>query len=288
MRIATLLLADNDLSYLETTKSALDHEGYHVLTAMTPTVARRMLLEQNVDLAILDMRLEDNQDQNDTSGLDIAKRIAPTVPKVIVSEYAGFEAARAALGMQVDGLPAAVEFVSKDESFEGLLKAIRKGLDLAHYFQRSLNRFTDELQRSFHDAENNARQYNLLSLAASIIGILVILFAGIQGFQDKLAIAVATAIAGIIVEAIGYLAFKRSDAANLRRDRYHSELLKIHQFDILLAACTKLNALQELHCREKVIFAATSYWLTRCVGDQGGMAIMPAPMYKGEGEVNDD
>jgi CheY-like chemotaxis protein len=263
MMIATLLLADNDPNYLETTKLALEKEGFCVLTATTPLEARRVLSEQYVDLALLDLRLVDNTDKNDTSGLVIAKTMAPTVPKVLVSKFESFEAAREALGMQMNGLPAAVEFVSKSQGHEGLLNSIRKGLDLAPYFQRSLNKFAEELRRAFQDAQKNARQYSFVALAASIIGIMVILVAGIQGLQGNLEIAIATAIAGMITEAIGYLAFRRSDIANSRRDLYDAELLKIHQFDILLAACTKLNATQELICREKVIDIATNHWFTK-------------------------
>jgi CheY-like chemotaxis protein len=263
MSPATLLLADNNLDFLETTKHALENAGYSVLTATTPEEAQRLLLEQYVDIALLDMRLKDDKDENDTSGLEIAKNVAQNIPKVIISDYESFDAARNALGIKADGLPIAVEFVKKSEGNERLLKAISKGLELVPYFQRSLNKFSDQLDGFFRDARNEAKQYNLVSLLTSVIGILVILFAGILGIQNKLEVAVATAVAGIIVEAIGYLAFKRSDAANIRRDRYHAELLKIQQLDILLAACSTLNARKESRCREKVIDAAISYWLAK-------------------------
>lgn len=267
MSMATLLLADNNQAFLETTKLALENAGYTVLTAITPEEARHLLLNQYVDIALLDMRLEDDKDENDTSGLEIAKNVAHNIPKVIVSQYESFDAARNALGIKADGLPVAVEFVKKSEGIEGILKAIRKGLDLVPYFQHSLNKSSDQLDGYFRDARNEAKQYNFVSLLTSILGILIILFAGILGIQNKLEVAVATAVAGIIVEAIGYLAFKRSDAANIRRDHYHAELLKIQQLDILLAACSTLNAPSELRCREKVIDAAISYWLAKGVDD---------------------
>ena len=259
----TILLADNCLDSLEATKLALENAGYDVITVTTPAEARRLLFEQYVDIALLDMRLKDDKDENDTSGLEIAKNVAQNIPKVIVSEYESFDAARNALGIKADGLPIAVEFVRKSEGSERLLKAISKGLELVQYFQRSLNKSSDQLDGYFRDARNEAKQYNRVSLLTSILGILVILCAGILGIQNKLEVAVATAVAGIIVEAIGYLAFKRSDAANIRRDHYHAELLKIQQLDILLAACSTLNAPSELRCRKKVIDAATSYWLAK-------------------------
>ena len=113
MSMATLLLADNNQAFLETTKLALENAGYSVLTAKSPAEARRLLLDQYVDIALLDMRLRDDTDENDTSGLDIAKNVAQNIPKVIVSEYESFDAARNALGIKADGLPIAVEFVKK-------------------------------------------------------------------------------------------------------------------------------------------------------------------------------
>lgn len=259
----TLLLADNDLEYLDTTKTQLEKAGYNVLTASTPEETRRMLAERNVDLVILDLRLRDNHDEYDVSGLEIAEESTITVPKVIVSEFGSFDAARKALGMRVDGLPAAVEFVRKGEGVEGLLRAIRKGLQLAPYFRRSLNEFSELLSGGVRDAYNEAKRYNALSLGASILGILVILVAGILGLQDRLAIAVATGIAGMIVEAAGYLAFRRSDAANTRRDQIHAELLKNHHFDVLLAACSTLDAKTGVRCRVSIIEAAINFWLTK-------------------------
>jgi DNA-binding NtrC family response regulator len=125
---ATILFADNDLDFLRTRAEFLEQEGYRVILAADPTEARRVLEQGGIDLAILDIRLLNDDDEKDTSGLTLAKEVARAVPKFILTGFPSVDAVREALQTQLDGLPAAVDFVSKQEGAEELLRVIKETL----------------------------------------------------------------------------------------------------------------------------------------------------------------
>lgn len=129
---ATILFADNDPDFLKTRSEFLEQEGYQVVFAADPTEARRKLEAGGIDLAILDIRLLDDDDEKDVSGLTLAKEVARTVSKIILTGFPSFDYVREALRPQPDGLPAAVGFVAKEEGPEALLQAVRKALGLVH------------------------------------------------------------------------------------------------------------------------------------------------------------
>lgn len=128
MAKATILFADNDQDFLKTRSEFLEQEGYLVVPAKDPTEARRKLETGAIELAILDIRLVNDDDEKDTSGLTLAKEVARSVPKVILTGFPSYEYVREALKLQVDGLPAAVDFVAKQEGPEALLASVRRVL----------------------------------------------------------------------------------------------------------------------------------------------------------------
>src|SRR5258706_10680507 len=116
-----ILVADNDSEFRETRASFLRDEGYEVFTASDPTQARRCLEQGNIDLAILDIRLENDDDEHDLSGLRLAKESASLIPTIVASGYLEkwiptiiltnfpkYEEVREALAPKVGGLPPAV------------------------------------------------------------------------------------------------------------------------------------------------------------------------------------
>ena len=130
MAKATILFADNDPDFLKARAEFLEAEGYLVVPAADPTETRGKLELGRIDLAIVDIRLVNDDDEKDTSGLTLAKEVARTVPKIILTGFPSYEYVREALAPQMDGLPAAVDFVEKLEGPEALLAAIRKALSV--------------------------------------------------------------------------------------------------------------------------------------------------------------
>jgi len=128
---ATILFAENDPDFLSTRREYLERAGYAVIPANNPTEARQKLESGGIDLAILDIRLENDDDERDTSGLILAKRVGRTIPKIILTSFPTFDYVREALRPQLDGLPVAVDFLMKAEGVPALLSTVKDVLSTA-------------------------------------------------------------------------------------------------------------------------------------------------------------
>lgn len=117
-----VLIADNDLDYLKSVKDVFEASGFKVITASTPTEARQILERKSVNLAILDIRLTDDNDDKDISGLVLAEQASSEIPKIILSSYPTMEVVRRAYAANI-GLPAATDFISKMQGVEDLLES---------------------------------------------------------------------------------------------------------------------------------------------------------------------
>ena len=119
-----ILFADNNPDFRAIRVRSL-HDHYHVLEAGSVQEAEQLLQEQWVHLAILDIRLEDDNDARDISGILLAQEPAyRSLPKIMLTSFPTVDAARAALGPAIGSLPPAVDFLRKDEGPEALLQAI--------------------------------------------------------------------------------------------------------------------------------------------------------------------
>src|ERR1044072_6372947 len=123
-QLARIVIAENDPTSLNTLKEAFEDEGYLVLAASNVTRARRLLKDKLFDVAVLDLRLDDDHDPRDISGLELAKQINKEIPKIIISSYPTLEVLREALRGSL-GSPPDVDFIGKGESPERLLESIR-------------------------------------------------------------------------------------------------------------------------------------------------------------------
>jgi DNA-binding response OmpR family regulator len=120
----TILFADNDPSFLLTRVESLENKGYHVLKAFTLEEARRLLTEAYVHLAILDIRMVNDDDEKDVSGLTLAKEPAyRSIPKIILTGFPSVPAVKEALRPALDGLPPAVDFVAKSDGPDAMIQA---------------------------------------------------------------------------------------------------------------------------------------------------------------------
>ncbi len=124
-----ILFAENDRDFLETRGEFLERAGYTVIPALSPTEARKKLEEENPDLAILDVRLVNDDDEKDNSGAELAKEISHSVPVLLLTNWPSVEYARQALRPQLNGSPAAYDFIPKQEGPETMLTAVRHALE---------------------------------------------------------------------------------------------------------------------------------------------------------------
>jgi DNA-binding response OmpR family regulator len=120
-----ILLADNNLDYLDSRAEMLEESGYTVIKASSPEEARKVLEENYVHLALLDIRLRNDKDDKDLSGIQLARdTTTQLVPKIMITSYPSYDYVRAALGPSTDGQPPAVDFIYKEEGFDSMVKTI--------------------------------------------------------------------------------------------------------------------------------------------------------------------
>jgi len=126
----TILFMDNEQDFLDVHSRLLEHAGYQVVRACSLKEAKDRLEERHVHLAILDIRMADEDDEQDISGLLLAQQedYRP-IPKIILTAYPSYEYVRDALGIAADGQPPAVNFLDKDEGPEALLQAVGRVFD---------------------------------------------------------------------------------------------------------------------------------------------------------------
>ena len=93
-----VLLADNDSDYRRSLCGLLVLEGYLVEEAGTPTEALEKLARDHFDLVLADLRLQDDTDINDISGMEVAKRASGIgIPCILVTAFPTVDLARLAL-----------------------------------------------------------------------------------------------------------------------------------------------------------------------------------------------
>lgn len=131
----TILLADNTEDYLRTAGEYLRNEGYDVVCASDPLMAKEYLEEKHIALAFLDYRLENDKPWDET-GLKLAEDTMHTftTPKVIMTLYHEVDYVRKALRQQRGGRSAAIDFFIKQDGLESMLKMIREILMRAKVF----------------------------------------------------------------------------------------------------------------------------------------------------------
>jgi len=148
MSKGTILFADNSADFLDTRSEFLDKAGYRVLKAYTLEEAQQRLAGDYVHLAILDIRMVDDDDEKDTSGLTLAKDPAHrAVPKIILTNFPSYQAVREALGPTLDGLPPAVDFLDKREGPKAMIEAVEQALDRYVRGNRDLEIYWDAHRR---------------------------------------------------------------------------------------------------------------------------------------------
>ncbi|MBM3302943.1 MAG: hypothetical protein FJY85_23730, partial [Deltaproteobacteria bacterium] len=119
-----LLIAENRPEQLRPRKELFERDDWEVLTAESPEAACNILTNGWVHLAVVDLRLRDDDDPDDKSGLELVKTTDPAIPKIMWSAFPSYEVATEALGLNANGLPWAVYFVDKARGFQELREKV--------------------------------------------------------------------------------------------------------------------------------------------------------------------
>jgi len=258
-----IMLADNKELELNERKEFLEKEGYQVYPACTFTEARNILEKRKIDLAIIDLRLDDDDDERDVSGLTLAKTTDQKIPKIILTKFPAHGAVREALAASPNGLPPAVDFVDKNEGLETLLVAVRRALQIMNvWFQATQNAITLQLQEDYDQARKEARTHYRVCLGIALVGAIIVILGAVLALQGDRSTGAASAVSGMIIEAINLLFFTRQDMAYRRVDKYHEELLQSKRLENLMSVCDQLSDPKgkEVAMRE-IIRLTTQGWM---------------------------
>jgi DNA-binding response OmpR family regulator len=128
MRNLTILVADNDAEALSTVEEYLTALGFNVLTAASPGEAKEIFHTHLIHLAVFDMRMVDDNDEKDRSGLKLAREVCPSIPKLILTKFPTHEDVREAMKLDDRSLPAAVDFLNKLDGVQRLAEAINQAV----------------------------------------------------------------------------------------------------------------------------------------------------------------
>jgi len=119
-----IILADNDKKSLRTWSEVLRETGYQVTEARSVSEARKKLQEGGSDLAIIDLHMETDDDEDDLSGLELAETLGTSTPVIILTGLPTPKATRRV--RQKSRRTALRAIVSKDDGPEVLLEEVRK------------------------------------------------------------------------------------------------------------------------------------------------------------------
>lgn len=129
----TILLVDDVQDWREML-SGLIRDVYtdiQVLTAASIDEAKTQLAQHNFDLAIVDIRL-DESDENNTEGLELTTFIHkhhPHTQTLIITSYANLNTVRQAMQPNKAGIRLAKDYIEKDKLHTDLLPRIAAMLE---------------------------------------------------------------------------------------------------------------------------------------------------------------
>jgi CheY-like chemotaxis protein len=121
-----VLVVDNNPTLLASVGDFLEANGYSVLTTHSPQQALKLTEEEIVHLCIIDVRLTDDYDETDVSGLDLAAAMDPVIPKIMLTAYENPDPIIRSLSPDKRGIALAVDFVLKRLGPYILLGAVEK------------------------------------------------------------------------------------------------------------------------------------------------------------------
>ncbi len=279
----TILFADNIESDRQKWGAFLRESGYNVRLAATPRDARAELESSRIDLAIIDMRLEDDALASDFSGLELAiDKAFGHIPKIIFTgQKVPLDEQRKVWQIVGDEPPAVVAFVGKEEGPRVLLDEVRRAFEVWPRLNLLASKVSEQIKDDHRVIRSQAKWYFVASFVLSIAGFsLIILVIGIAfsgAMDDGLTMGVVGSAAGLILEALGYLFLRGAHLANQRMDLYHQELLQTYGVEFLLSVAERLPSARENACIEKMIYAVISSWYPRTTGETS-VSLVPGDM----------
>ena len=149
-----ILLVENDPHYRSAFAELLETTGgYDVLIAKSASQAHQLVRITTVHLIIMDLRLRDDADPKDKSGLKLAEDLNSVIPKLILTKYPTWEDVRQSLRLDTYKLPTTVDFLNKLEDTDVLLAAIERIISQHVSFDIDYKQLRQSILQAFSEGE---------------------------------------------------------------------------------------------------------------------------------------
>jgi len=264
-----ILVADNEEDSMKTLVEILKGQYPFLVYATNPHDAQTILNADAVDVAILDLRLTNDLNDHDISGLTVAKSTNPAIPKILVTKFENEPAMRKALGANVDGLPSAIAFLYWGELADQLLPKVALALEInKSRFRRSQDQISERLTDDYDHAKMVAHIHIWLSFLLSIIFVVPVAYGVLQLHTATSKTDGALAMVFILIGSLGaeitnYIVAKKLEFLYERVDRFHTELLQASKLDQMLALCDEIDETSERrHFKASILDAVLERWKT--------------------------
>lgn len=136
-----------------------------------------------------------------------------------------------------------------------------KSAELFEMLNSAQNDITRQIEKHYQDTHGQSRTYYIISLFATFLGLTLFICVAALLFSDlsyKQPAAIITSVVALLTEIVSVFVFSRANAAHERMDKYHRELFKVRQFNILLLASDQLEKQEQT--KQAVIESATKSW----------------------------
>jgi ActR/RegA family two-component response regulator len=262
--MTAILIADNNADWLKSLTGIVQDGGFSIISASTRRGAEAVLSKREADVAVLDLRLEDDTDDYDISGIEIAEKSDRMVPKIIVSEFGSVTDAAQSLKIDIDGYPQIVDFVKKTDISTDLIRSIERAIKIKDAWHATAQvRLLNQLRTDYDDAREEAKVHYKVSLILSVAFAVPILVGAVLLHSTHGSLSVLFAVMGVLVaEFTNYLFNKKLDFLFARADRFHAERLQINRFEELLESSYKIKDEKAREAFKVALFyAGANQWI---------------------------
>ena len=126
----TVLVIDNDTRYRETLRDLLEVSGYRVIEVSTGQAAIDIINATTPpSLIFIDVRLKNDDDPNDMSGLRLIRELPGNIPVIVLTAHEDPHVVRAAYDA-APGVARPAAFLFKGESIQSIRTEARKAVEL--------------------------------------------------------------------------------------------------------------------------------------------------------------
>ncbi|GEM_PF-2689541 len=235
-----ILVADNDDLSAQSMADFLTRNGYEVQTAASPEEAREKLQAGRFALAIIDVRLQDNEDPSDTSGVEVAYSVAPTVPKILVTRFDEPQFLQRVLDnltegfLQSDSEPASIwkvlliRLFPSEQRYEVLFRVVRQAIwvgDRVGGLQRGARQLLEELAQDHAERRRQAWWTYRLSVSIGLVGVGLVGLAFATASKSEMPVwSILAGLGGVFLDICSGFLWKIAKEANRRMDESSAQI----------------------------------------------------------------